>query len=326
MNQSPKKKVVVIGGGTGVFTVLTALKNYPLHLQAIVSMADDGGSSGVLREEFGILPPGDIRRALIALSPSSTQTISKLFNYRFSNGSGLKGHSFGNLFLTALEKITGRFDKAIEEAGKILNIQGEVLPITLENTRLFTQLKNGVFVVGETNIDKGKYKHTPDSAIDKVFLNPPAKIYKEAAKAIENADYIIVGPGDLYTSIIPNFLVQGTNEAFRKSKAKKIFICNVTTKFSETNGFHAIDFLKTMERYIYPNPFDYFIVNNPSTVSQATLKKYLKEKKELVPFNAEDFKNYKKMKIIVSNTIRRSGYLRHDPQKLGKLLYEQIIR
>ncbi len=326
MPKNNLQKVVVIGGGTGVFTVLNALKAFPLHLQAIVTMADDGGSSGVLREEFGILPPGDIRRALIALAPESMQSLSRLFNYRFDKGGGLKGHTFGNLFLTVLERLNGGFNKAIKEASKILNIKGEVIPVTLENVKLFAKLNNGIFVAGETNIDKAKYKKIKDNnRIQEIFLNPKPKANKEALEAIKKADYIIIGPGDLYTSIIPNFLVQGVVSALKSSKAKKFYICNITTKFGETDHFTAIDFLKTLEKYTAKNIFNYFIVNKSSDLPKSFIHKYLKERKELVKCDLNDFKASSKLKIVQSDLARHTGLLRHDPTKLGKLIYGLIL-
>jgi len=268
------KNVVVIGGGTGVFTVLTGLKDYAFHLSAIVTTADDGGSSGVLREEFGILPPGDIRRALVALS-SDSPVLANLFNYRFENGTGLKGHSFGNLFLTALERITGDFNQAIKEASKILGIKGKVIPVTLDYTRLFARLENDFIVVGESNIDVPK--HDGSLFIEEVFLNPEPKANKEAIKAIKEADIIIVGPGDLYTSIIPNFLVKGIKEAIKKSRAKKVYICNTMTKYGETNKFTAEDFFATLEKYIGKGVIDYFLVNVEKP-KNCYLGKYDKEK------------------------------------------------
>jgi len=262
-----QKRIVVIGGGTGVFNVLTGLKNYPYHLSAIVSIADDGGSSGILREEFGILPPGDLRRALVALS-SSSSILAQLFNYRFENGTSLKGHSFGNLFITALERITGDFNQAIKEAGKILAIKGEVIPVSLENTRLIAQLENNEYIVGETNIDVPK--HNPNLSIKKIFLSPSVRANPEALRAIKLADLIIIGPGDLYTSILPNFLVKGIKEAVKKSKAKKVYFSNLMTKFGETNNFTAKDFYAIIEKYLGKGIIDYFIVN-----SKKPKKKYL---------------------------------------------------
>jgi uncharacterized cofD-like protein len=332
------KRVTVIGGGTGVFTVLTGLKHLPYHLSAILTMADDGGSSGVLREEFGILPPGDIRRALLALAPSSTHNLAKLFNFRFKDGSGLKGHSFGNLLITALERITGRFDLAVKEAAKILNISGEIIPVTLDNTRLFARLENGLLIVGESNIDIPK--HNANLKIKEVFLNPPAKINPEARRAILNADLIVLGPGDLYTSLIPNLLIKGVKEAIRKSRGQKVYFCNIMTKYGETNGFKAKDFLMVLEKYLGKNVLDYFVINTQKPKAEY-LKKYAKEKKELVLFDSKEFVGYPvfvsksvkidkkfltkpsprgKTKIIALPLIRRGALLRHDPFRLAGLV------
>lgn len=310
------KKIVVIGGGTGVFTVLNGLKNYPFELTAIVTMADDGGSSGILREEFGILPPGDIRRALVALS-SSSDLLAKLFQYRFKNGEGLKGHSFGNLLLTALEEITGDFATAVKEAGKILGIKGKVIPVSLENTRLLARLENDFLVIGESNIDVPK--HDGNLSIKEVFLNPEVKANKEALQAIKKADMIIIGPGDLYTSIIPNFLVKGIKEAVKKSPALKVYICNIMTKYGETNHFTAEQFLATLEQYLGKNVIDYFVVNTERPKS-IYLQKYKKEKAELVRYNKKVLTAFKKPQVIFSKLVRNGPLLRHDPQKLAQVI------
>ncbi len=317
-------KVVVIGGGTGVFNILTSLKNYPIDLSAIVTIADDGGSSGALREDFGILPPGDIRRALVALAPETSTKIIDLFNYRFNIGNGLKGHSFGNLFLTALERINGNFNQAIKDAGEILNIKGRVIPVSLKECKLVAKLDDGSFVFGETNIDiPKKYKKT--FVIKKLFLNHPVDANPDALKAIRAADYIVVGPGDLYTSIVPNFLVSKIKNCFAKSKAKKIYICNIMTKFSETNGFRAVDFLNILEKYICKNCFDFCVINDYRRIPKKLLSKYKREKKSVPVFSNNDFKNYKKLKIIFKEIAKTNNLLRHDPEKIGDILYNEII-
>jgi uncharacterized cofD-like protein len=314
------KKIVVIGGGTGVFTVLSGLKEYPYNLTAVLTMADDGGSSGVLREEFGILPPGDIRRALVALSNSSS-LLAKLFTYRFKNGEGLKGHSFGNLFLTALERITGSFSQAIKEASKILGIKGKILPVTLDKTRLFARLENNYLVVGETNIDIPK--HDPKLQIKEIFLNPKAKANPEVLKEIKKADFIIIGPGDLYSSILPNFLVKGVKEAVKKSKAKKIYVLNIMTKYGETNKFKASDFIKVLEKYLGKGVIDYILINSEKPKAKY-LKKYQKEKAQPVEFDKKNFNSFKKYKIITAPLLRKGPLLRHDPYKLAKVINKII--
>ena len=314
------KKIVVIGGGTGVFTVLSGLKNYSFELSAIVTIADDGGSSGILREEFGILPPGDVRRALVALS-SSSPFLAKLFQYRFKNGEGLKGHSFGNLFLTALEGLTGDFNKALKEAGNILGIKGEVIPVSLENTRLFARLENDFLVMGESNIDAPK--HDGNLSIKEVFLNPQVKVNKEVLKAIKKADFIIIGPGDLYTSIIPNFLVKGVKEAVRKSKAKKIYVCNIMTKYGETSHFTAEKFLSVLEKYLGKGVIDYFLINVEKP-KKSYLDKYKREKAELVKYDKKYLSLLKKTKVVFAKLVRNTPLLRHDPKKLAQAISKLI--
>lgn len=316
MKTKSDKKIVVIGGGTGVYTVLTGLKPYFSNLTAIVTMADDGGSTGILREEFGILPPGDIRRALIALSDSDDKMLAQLFSYRFDQGFGLTGHSFGNLLITALERITKDFEKAINEAGKILAIKGRVIPVTLGTSKLVAELEDGEIIKGETNIDIPK--HDGHLKIKRAWLEPPAKINPNAEKAILEADAIIIGPGDLYTSIIPNILVGGMKEALKKTKAKIIYLSNVMTKFGETNDFKASDFIKTVSSYLGQGVLDYAVVNSKKPPFK-NLAFYIKEKSDFVEPDDDLGKN-KGVSIIKSDLLRSGKLIRHDPEKLGKLI------
>lgn len=310
------KKVVVIGGGTGVFTVLTGLKEYRYKLSAIVSMADDGGSTGVLREEFGTLPAGDIRRALIALSDQNKKVLSELFNYRFGEETSLKGHSLGNLLLTALEKITGNFESGLEEASKILNLKGNVVPVTLVRTKLFAKLDNGEIIEGETNIDIPK--HDGSLTIKNIFLNPKAMANKKAVEAIKKADAIILGPGDLYTSIMPNLIVEGIADAIRHSKGKVIYNVNIMTKYGETNNFTASDFVKKIEEVLGKNVIDYVTVNVEKPTGEI-VKRYEKENDEFVVNDLNDPK-----KVIEGEFLRNGMFLRHDPEKLAKALNKII--
>lgn len=311
-----KPKIVVIGGGTGVFTVLSGLRDYPVELAAVVSMADDGGSSGVLREEFGILPPGDVRRVMVAMSHSDDRVLSDLFNYRFEQG-GLKGHTFGNIMLTALERICGSFEEAVKEAGRILGVHGQVLPVTTKNVRLCAQLEDGTLIQGETNIDIPK--HDVSLRVKKVFLEPRARINQEAKKVILSADLIVIGPGDLYTSIVPNLLVSGVPAAIRASRAKKVYVVNLMTKQGETNGFGALDFINTVEKYIGKGVLDHAIINikRPSV---ERLKHYEKESAEFV---AADKLRSKPLPIF-GDFLRRRGFVRHDPERLAKVLISLI--
>jgi len=316
-----KKNIVVIGGGTGVFVVLSSLRNYPCHLSAIVTMADDGGSTGILREDFGILPPGDVRRALIALSHSDNTILSRLFNYRFKEGRGLSGHTFGNLFLTALERLTGDFNRGIVEAGKILNIKGSVIPVALKPTHLMASLENGKVIKGETNIDIPK--HNPELKIKKIWLEPRARLNPEAAKAIKNADLVIIGPGDLYTSILPNILVAKMRDALKKSRARKLYIVNIMTKYGETNHFQASNFVAEIEKYLGRGALSHVLVNIERPDAKR-LKKYREEKAEFVEFDGESLKNFP-YKIIKAKILRRRGLLRHDFCKLARVLWSLVF-
>ncbi len=308
------KKIVVIGGGTGVFTVLSGLRKYFNNLTAIVTMADDGGSAGILREEFGILPPGDIRRALIALSDSDNKILSQLFSYRFEEGSGLSGHSFGNLMITALERVTGSFEKAIREAGKILSVQGRVLPVTLKKTTLVAELEDGTIVEGETNIDLPK--HGGRARIKKVRLKPEVSLNPEAREVILEADAIIIGPGDLYTSLVPNLLVKGVKEALRKSRGKKIYFVNLMTKQGETAGFRASDFVRTIEQYLGKRILDYAVANKTRPVAMR-FRPYAQEQSDFVE---PDLENFRGVTPVAAGLIRKQGFVRHDPEKLAKLV------
>src|SRR5688572_17972625 len=217
------KSVVTIGGGTGQFTLLSGLKKFPVNLTAIVNMADDGGSTGVLRDELGVLPPGDVRQCLVALS-EAPEELRDLFNYRFDEGS-LKGHSFGNLFLSAVQKKTNNFGEAIRIAGDILRIKGQVIPITLDNVRLAISWSDGTTVQGEGRIDIMHF--VKEKGLPRLYLEPKAVINPAAERAIANADAIIIAPGDLYTSLGPLLIVQGVAEALLASNATKIYVSNL---------------------------------------------------------------------------------------------------
>ena len=251
------KKVVTIGGGTGNFTVLKGLKNYDVDISAIVSMADDGGSTGILRDELGVLPPGDVRQCLVALSNSS-RLMRSLMNYRFEQG-GLGGHSFGNLLLSALEKVTGSFEKAVEEAGKILFIKGKVIPVTTHQVHLKMILKNCQVLEGEREV---YLSQEIEKGYSSIYLEPYPKANPHAINEIMNADLIVIGPGGLYTSLIPNLLVEGVTEALKQSDAKKVFVANLMNRRGQTSHFKVSDYLNELERFIGEDIFDYVIVNN----------------------------------------------------------------
>lgn len=251
------KRIVVIGGGTGNFSVLKGLKNYAVDISAIVSMADDGGSTGILRDELGVLPPGDVRQCLVALSNSS-RLMRSLMNYRFENG-GLGGHSFGNLILSALEKVTGSFEKAVEEVGKILAIKGKVIPVTTHQVRLKMILNNRKVLEGEKDI---YLSQEIDQGYKSIYLEPYAKVNPHAVQEIMNADLLVIGPGGLHTSLIPNLLVEGVSDALKRSQAKKTFVVNLMNRRGQTTGFKVSDYLNEVNRYIGKDIFDYILVNN----------------------------------------------------------------
>lgn len=310
-----KKHIVVIGGGTGTYTVLTGLKKYPVNLTAIVAMADDGGSTRILREEFGVLPPGSVRPAMVALS-SQEETLAKLFSFRFSQGE-LSGHSFGNLFLTALAKQLGSFEGAIETASRLLHLKGEVIPSTLQKVILYAELENGKVIKGEANIDMPK--HNGKLRIKRVWLQPKAKANPRALQAIRRADLIVIGPGDLYTSIIPNFLAQGIVKAVKRSRAKKVYVCNIMTKFGETTGFSAKDFADALEDYIGKDALSYFVVNTGRPAS-GRIKRYERKGSQFVGYQPLDFAE-SKYSVLARNLVRKSGFIRHDPGMLAQLLF-----
>ncbi len=306
--------IVIIGGGTGQFTILRGLKNYRVELSSIVTMMDDGGSSGVLRDEFGTLPPGDIRRCLVALSDSS-ELMKELFQYRFRRGEGLKGHSFGNLFLTVLKDITGSDENAIKEAERILNIRGHVIPVTHDDVRLCAELENGEFIRGERFIPL----HDRKQKIKRIFLSPQAKISRDAVKALTFADLIVLGPGDLFTSILANLLVDGVVETIRKSEAKKAFVCNLVTKAGETDGFKLSDFVSTMESYLGKNVLDYVIYNSKKPTPEI-IKKYARQKSFFVQPDVNHARKITAAKFIAEDVISETEIVRHDSDKLAKLV------
>lgn len=314
------KKIVVIGGGTGTFMLLKGLKKYTSELTAVFTMFDSGGSTGKLRDEFGYLPPGDIRRGIIALAPedSSTKTLRDLFTYRFSKGNGLEGHNFGNLLLTALKEITGDELAAVYEASKLFNIKGRVLPVTLDNTHLSAELEDGQIIAGETNIDIPK--HNTNLRIKRIFLNSKAHLLPDVAEAIEEADIIVIGPGDLFSSVIPNLLVEGMAEAIKKSRAKKVFVCNVMTKNGETNNFTASDFIETMESYIGKGVLTHFIVNDKKC-SDELLEKYAEENAAQVIVD-DKLMNITGVNIVKGDFINEKEIVRHESSKIARAIIE----
>jgi len=313
------KNIVCLGGGNAMpKAVLTGLKKHPLKLSVICAMLDSGGSAGRLRKDYKIVSPGDIRRAFIALANTSP-AIKELFDYRFQSGE-LKGHNFANLLITALELSTNDYEKTRQELKRILNVFHEVLPATLDKAHLYAVLENGKIISGETNIDIPK--HNKNLKIKKVYLKPKVKAYPLSLKTIKKADLITIGPGDLYSSLVQILLTEGMGEAILKSKAKKVYICNLMTKLGETNNFTVLDFTKEIEKYL-GGKVNYVVYNNYFPKKEI-IKKYKKEFPELldlVKINEE----LPKEKFIGCNLLKKT-VIEHHPQKLAKILLKLCKR
>ncbi|MBS0616231.1 MAG: YvcK family protein [Verrucomicrobia bacterium] len=312
------KKIVTIGGGTGNFTVLRGLKNYEVDISAIVSMADDGGSTGILRDELGVLPPGDVRQCLIALSDSS-RLMRSLMNYRFEQG-GLEGHSFGNLLLSALEKVTGSFEKAVEEVGKILFIKGKVIPVTTHQVRLKMILKSCKILEGEREV---YLSQEIEKGYSSIYLEPYPKANPHAISEIMNADLIVIGPGGLHTSLIPNFLVEGISEAIRRSDAKKVFVVNLMNRRGQTTSFKVSDYVTEISRFIGEDVFDYVVVNDQKPPKE--LIDLYAEEGDLVENDLDDGRArfvslLGEMKVGNKKDLIRRSLIRHDSKKLAQEL------
>jgi uncharacterized cofD-like protein len=317
-------RIVVIGGGTGTYQTLLGLRPYPVDLVAVVTMSDSGGSSGRLRQELGVLPPGDARRALLALSGLhiKRKTLNTLFDFRFNNGE-LAGHSLGNLLLAALMQITGRTDVAISEAARILEVSGQVLPVTLDKTELVARLVDGTIIRGETNIDVREIK--PKVPIGEVYLSPQGKIFPGTKKAILTADLILLGPGDLYTSILPNLLVKGIDQTLAKSKAKLVLVANLMTKHGETDGFKTSNFVREVKKYLgkASNKLAFILVNKKIKATPKIIDWYKKHRAFPVENDLKN-KNEFLIKVIVRDFSQKGNLLRHDSKKLARVIMKLI--
>ena len=315
LNKGPK--VVAIGGGTGLSMLLRGLKKITNNITAVVTVGDDGGSSGRLREEMGVLPPGDIRNCIAALADDE-DLITKLFQYRFDMGEGLKGHSFGNLFLTALCSITGNMVRAVRESSNVLSIRGRVLPATLDDMKLVAEMEDGRIVHGESTIPKSGGK------IKRLFTEPSdCKALPEALTAIKNADLIIMGPGSLYTSVIPNLLVKEIAEAVSKSKAKKIYVCNIMTQHGETDNYSVSSHVNAILSHAgQPRIMDAVLVNNsiPKNISP----KYAEHGSYPVVLDNENL-NPTGVKLVSTKLIEeeksRDGLVRHSSSRVARAVY-----
>jgi uncharacterized cofD-like protein len=309
-------RIVTVGGGTGLAMLLHGLKEYTSNITAIVTVADDGGSSGRLRQDFGILPPGDIRNCLVALADAEP-LVAKLFQFRFQEGGELEGHNFGNLFITAMTKVTGDFDAAIKESSKVLAIRGSVVPSTLDKVTLVAQRADGSETVGESAIADSP------SQVRRVHLRPVnCRPTDESIEAIRKADAIILGPGSLYTSIMPNLLVGRLYQELLASKAVKIYVCNIMTQKGETEDYKASDHVRAILEHTAPGILDYCIVNTAS-VPQPMQERYKSEDSYPVIPDSENIKKLK-CKVIEAHLISSSGFARHDSDKLSKIITDLI--
>jgi uncharacterized cofD-like protein len=299
-------KIVAIGGGTGLSNLLRGLKSHTSNLTAIVTVADDGGSTGRLRHEFGVVAPGDLRQCIAALAEAEP-LMSKLFQYRFSEGTGLEGHSFGNLFIVAMSEVTGNFEAAIEETSRVLNVRGSILPSTLEDVTLSARTHEDEVVHGEHNItERG-------TGIRELYLNPPhVEAHPDAVRAILEADIIVIGPGSLYTSVLPNLLVEGIRKALQATTAKKVFVCNVATQHGETDGFTVADHLEAVERHVGKGLINSVIAN--SNVADQ-LPEAWHSAPVLLPRNGNG--RLEGLQVVEADVVSVENRYRHDPEKLA---------
>ena len=310
------KKVVVLGGGTGQSTLLKGLKLFPLDISAVVSVCDDGQSTGRLREEFNTFAVGDIRKVIAALSETEP-LFEELLNYRFKTTSDLNGHTVGNLLLTALANITGNMQEGIETIGKVLKIKGKVLPFTLESPTLIGKMMDNSIIKGEHNITQSEQQ------IKEVYYETPVKVNPNVLKAIRNADLIILSMGSLYTSVIPNLLSKELIETIDKSQAKIMYVCNMMTQPVETEGYKVSDHIKVLNRYLGTKKIDIVIATN-GEIPQNILEKYAtEEQKDQVIFDKE---NLKELKVITGNYVTvENNIIRHRVTKLSVDIYDYLL-
>ncbi|NLU53099.1 MAG: YvcK family protein [Clostridiaceae bacterium] len=311
-------KIVAIGGGTGISTMLRGLKEYTSNITAIITVADDGGGSGTLRNDLGILPPGDIRNCLIALAETEP-VMEKLLKYRFTEGS-LKGQSFGNLFLAAMTGISDSFEQAVKYMGQVLAVTGRVYPVTEENIFLVAELEDGTQIRGESRI--GNHHLTHPGKIKRIMLDKPnVAPLPQALKAIEDADLIVLGPGSLYTSIIPNLLVNGIARAIAQSKAPVLYVCNVMTQPGETEGYTVGDHINAIHEHAGSSLVDICLVNN-GDIKPSILKKYHEDGAEPVKIDTSRIKRMG-IRLVEKDLARISDdFVRHDPIKLARAIIE----
>ena len=310
-------RVVALGGGTGLSTLLAGLKFFTNNITAIVTVTDTGGSSGRLRDEMDVLPPGDIRNCLVALADAEP-LIRDLFQYRFEEGDGLTGHSFGNLFITALSKVTGDFEKAIRASSKVLAIRGRVIPSSLEKVTLVGEFTDGTAAEGETTITEQQ------KPLRRIRLKPAdCTATPEALEAIGNADLIILGPGSLYTSILPNVLIREIREALLKSEAYKVFVINIMTQPGETDGFSAYDHMRVFVEHTDPRLIDVCVLN-VKDIPLTMIQKYREKGADLVKLDL-DLIREKGYEVVEGSLLKVDGQVRHDPVELSRLILDHYL-
>jgi uncharacterized cofD-like protein len=319
MDREKLPRIVVIGGGTGMPVLLRGLKNLPIHLTALVTVADDGGSTGKIRKGMSIPAPGDIRNVIAALSDAEP-ILLELFQHRFATENGLSGHSMGNLLLAAMTSVTGDFYTGIKEISRVLNVKGDVFPISNENLTLHARMRDGTIVTGESNIPLA------DQEIDRVFFKPEhIQPMPHALEAINNADFVVISPGSLYTSILPNLIIPGIGSALKNTRGKVVYVCNIMTQKGETTGYTAADHVEAIFHHIGDRTLHSIIVHN-EPIDQKILDLYAKEAAEPV---VNDFDRLRSMNIevIEGDIIDHSKQaVRHDTNKISSLLYSMANR
>lgn len=314
LNRGPS--VAVIGGGTGLSVLLRGIKSISSNITAIVTVADDGGSSGRIREDLGIIPPGDLRNCLVALADTEP-LMEKLFQHRFGGAGGLAGHSFGNLFIAAMTEVLGDVEKALKESSKVLAVRGQVLPASTQTVRLVAEMHDGTIVEGESQIPLAR------KSIKRVFLRPEeTEPVRSVIEAIRDADAIVLGPGSLYTSVLPNLIVKGVADALRESQAVKIYICNVMTQPGETDGYTAAQHVKAIFDHTGPGIIDYVVVNSQD-VAQSLRSTYASQGAYPVMADAEAIESMG-VKVVEANIISETNLVRHDPVKLSRTIISMI--
>jgi len=311
-------KIAVIGGGTGLSTILRGLKRFPMDITAIVTVADDGGSSGTLREDFDVPPPGDIRNVLVALSDAEP-LVNELFQYRFEEGTGLTGHPVGNLLLAAMTNITGNFARAVQNLSEVLNVRGRILPVCNEALCLCAEYDDGEVVTGESNIPN------PDKKIKRVYYENSCSALKEAVKAVKEADLVVLAPGSLYTSIIPNLLFSEIRQIIESTKAKFVYCCNIMSQPGETTGFSVSDHIKSIEEHVGFRFVDSVLVND-AKVKPSVVKRYHKDGSHPIEIDHELLEEMN-INVIQSRMVdyNERNEVRHDSQKIAAIIFSLLL-